>query len=97
MANVPGMHRRRAAGDPVTGDEQIRTYMRRVRSSLRVSRGQRSRVVEEIENRPPTSWRAVTYALKTLGRFDLNALDISFLQWLIVHPYTSETVCDWID
>ncbi len=50
MANVPGMHRRRAAGDPVTGDEQIRTYMRRVRSSLRVSRGQRSRVVEEIEN-----------------------------------------------
>lgn len=54
-------------------------------------------IVEEIENRPPTSWRAVTYGLETLGRFDLNALDISFLQWLIVHPYTSETVCDWID
>ncbi|WP_406694959.1 BRCT domain-containing protein [Singulisphaera sp. Ch08] len=54
-------------------------------------------MIEEIENRPSSTWRAVTYAMGELARFDLNSLDPSFLQWLIVHPFTSKTVADWID
>jgi hypothetical protein len=34
----------------MTDDQQIRTYMRRVQSSLHVRKAQRSRVLEEIEN-----------------------------------------------
>lgn len=54
-------------------------------------------MIEEIENRPSSTWRAVSYAMDELARFDLNALDPQFLEWLIVHPFTSKTVGDWID
>lgn len=54
-------------------------------------------LVEEIEHRPPETWRAVSYGLAVLARFDLNALDPELLRWLIVHPFTSGTVCGWID
>lgn len=50
MENVPGLRRRRSARGPMTDEEQIRTYLRRVRSSLHVRREQRSRILEEIEN-----------------------------------------------
>src|SRR5205807_6372276 len=36
-------------------------------------------------------------AVSELGRFDLNALDPEFLKRRLVHPATSQTVCDWID
>ena len=78
MANVPGVRRRRAAGDPMTDDEQIRTYMRRVQSSLHVRRAQRPRVLEEIENHlqegaaehrrgGATRAQAVAHAIEELG------------------------------
>ena len=78
MANVPGLRRRRAAGDPMTDDEQIRTYMRRVQSSLHVRKVQRPRVIEEIENHlqegaaehmrgGATRAQAVAHAIEELG------------------------------
>ncbi|SIO58292.1 hypothetical protein SAMN05444166_5623 [Singulisphaera sp. GP187] len=54
-------------------------------------------MIEEIEHRPTSTLRAVAYAMSQLARFDLNELDPLFLQWLIVHPFTSRTVADWID
>jgi hypothetical protein len=78
MANVPGVRRRRAAGDPMNDDEQIRSYMRRVQSSLHVSRAQRPRVIEEIEHHlqdgvaehrrgGATRTQAVAQAIEELG------------------------------
>lgn len=78
MANVSGLRRRRAAGDPMTDDEQIRTYMRRVQSSLHVRRVHRPRVIEEIENHlhegaaehmrgGATRAQAVAHAIEELG------------------------------
>jgi hypothetical protein len=49
MERVSGVRPRGAARDHVT-DEQIRAYLRSVQSSLQVSRTQRRRVLEEIEN-----------------------------------------------
>jgi len=50
MEQLPGMRPRGAARDPMTDDEQIRTYLRSVQSSLHVSRVHRRRVLEEIES-----------------------------------------------
>lgn len=49
MERVPVLRPRGAARDPVT-DELIRAYLRSVQSTLHVSRTQRRRVLEEIEN-----------------------------------------------
>jgi hypothetical protein len=54
-------------------------------------------LIEEIDHRPRDTWRAVSFATSQLERFDLNALDPEFLKRLIVHPFTSRMVCDWID
>lgn len=50
MEQLPSMRPRGAARDPMTDDQQIRTYLRSVQSSLHVSRVHRRRVLEEIES-----------------------------------------------
>lgn len=49
MENVPNLRRRRSAGDSMS-DDQISTYLLRVRSSLHVPKEQRGRVLDEIES-----------------------------------------------
>jgi HAAS len=50
MGDVQDLRRRRTAGDPVSDDEQVNSYLRRVRSALRLPREHRRRAVEEIRN-----------------------------------------------
>jgi HAAS domain-containing protein len=50
MGAVQSLRRRRSAADPMNYDEQISSYLRRVRSALRLPRQQRRRAVEEIRN-----------------------------------------------
>lgn len=84
MAFVPGLRRRSVAGDAVTDDDQITTYLHRVQSSLRVPGVQRARVMEEISNHlhdgaaehmraGEASGLAVAHAIKDLGPPDTVA------------------------
>jgi HAAS len=62
MGDVQGLRRGRSAGDPVRDDEQISSYLRRVRSALRLPREQRRRAVEEIRNHLD-AWMCMSLAL----------------------------------
>jgi hypothetical protein len=50
VEGVSGVGQRGSSGDHVTDDEQINTYLRRVQASLQIPRGQRQRVLDEIES-----------------------------------------------
>ena len=49
MGSVQGLRGHGAAGDPVSDDEQIRRYLRSVRTGLRLPKDERSRAIDEIE------------------------------------------------
>ncbi len=88
MGDLQGLRRRRVAGNPVSDDEQISRYLRRVRSVLRLPREQRRRAVEEIRNHlddgaaahmrnGATRHQAIGLAISELGQPDTVAAEFN--------------------
>ena len=88
MGAVQSLRRRRSAGDPVNDDEQIITYLRRVRSALRLSGERRRRAVEEISNHledgaaahmrdGATREQAIALAISELGHSETVAAEFN--------------------
>jgi hypothetical protein len=55
------------------------------------------RQVERISSFEETSKRVAEFATQELARFDLNALDVAFLERLLLNPLTREAVLGWVN
>jgi hypothetical protein len=54
-------------------------------------------LLDRLDTSADTLEEAVDFALAELARFDVNALEVPFLQRLLLNPFTTDQVGRWID